>query len=264
MDRANGIRDRGPLDLILVIAATWVSMAFIEVDVSNVALRAVFTLPLVLLLPGYALMASMFPRCNLGVAEQVLLSLGLSLAVTALGGVILNWTPWGLQTDSWSLLLGLVTFGGSAVALIRRPAQPIFVLCQRRTSMSVRQAGLLGLAALVLGGAVAVAHKGAAQQQTPGFTQLWALPANAPGQQHAIRVGVKNMEATTVAYQVEIVVNGKDVMKLPLVKAAPQHTWETTVVLPRGLPTINPVEVVLYRADAPGTVYRHVELWLNR
>lgn len=264
MERTDVYTELGALDLILVIAITCMSIILTEAEVGNVALRAVFALPLVLVLPGYALLAAACARSHLGIAEQVLFSLGLSLATTAVGGALLNWSPWGLQTDSWALLLGVVTLGASAVALKRRSARPTLMLYRLRPLMHGRQAALVGLAALVLGSAIAMGWIGAARQQTPGFTQLWALPASAANQHHAIRLGVKNMEATTMTYEVDIVVNGKDVVKLPHVQAAPQHTWQTTVALPGDVPTGALVDVVLYRASAPGTAYRHVDLWLTK
>src|SRR5215211_7765462 len=59
--------------------------------------RVMLALPLVLFLPGFALTVILFKRERVGIPERLLLSLGLSVALTALIGLILNWTPWGLQ-----------------------------------------------------------------------------------------------------------------------------------------------------------------------
>ncbi len=58
--------------------------------------------PVVLLLPGYALISAALPVTTLDRLERLTLSLGLSLAVTILGGLALNLVA-GLGTRSWSL-----------------------------------------------------------------------------------------------------------------------------------------------------------------
>src|SRR3954468_21171576 len=83
------------------------------------AVRVLVALPFVLVLPGLALTAALFPTGALDVAERLLFSLGLSLAITALGGLVLQLTPWGLRPASWALLLGLVTLAAGAAAFLR-------------------------------------------------------------------------------------------------------------------------------------------------
>ncbi|MGB3943467.1 MAG: DUF1616 domain-containing protein, partial [Methanothrix sp.] len=54
-------------------------------------------LVMVLFLPGYALIAALFPRDDdLDGIERVALSFGLSIAVVPLIGLGLNYTPWGI------------------------------------------------------------------------------------------------------------------------------------------------------------------------
>ncbi|MFB6491205.1 MAG: DUF1616 domain-containing protein [Thermoproteus sp. AZ2] len=49
-------------------------------------------------LPGYALVEALYPRGDeLGPLERLALSIGLSLALTALIGLALNYSPWGVR-----------------------------------------------------------------------------------------------------------------------------------------------------------------------
>ena len=54
-------------------------------------------------------------------AQSLVLSLGLSLAVLALGGLLLNYLPGGIRAVSWALLLVLVVLAGCRAAALRRP-----------------------------------------------------------------------------------------------------------------------------------------------
>ena len=113
------------VDILVIIALTIIAVALaFTVAPDNVPGR-ILTLPLVLVLPGYALIAAMFPKQALGGAERAVFSLGLSLVIVILGGLVLNWTSFGLHASSWAVLLACITLGASAVALIRRRGQSI-------------------------------------------------------------------------------------------------------------------------------------------
>ena len=84
------------------------------------AVALVIQAPVVLLLPGYAIMSAALPASTLDRLERLTLSLGLSIAVTILGGLALNLAPAGLDRYSWSVLLTLVIVGSSSVAMLRR------------------------------------------------------------------------------------------------------------------------------------------------
>lgn len=61
-------------------------------------LRYVLGTLFVLFLPGYALVEALYPRGDeLSPLERLALSIGLSLAVVPLVGLVLNYTPWGIR-----------------------------------------------------------------------------------------------------------------------------------------------------------------------
>src|SRR5712692_10898639 len=84
-------------DLIAIwLAAIVLLMAILLTP--NSPVRVVLGLPLVLFFPGYVLIAALYPRRNdLDGIERVALSLGLSLAVVPLIGLVLKYTPWGIR-----------------------------------------------------------------------------------------------------------------------------------------------------------------------
>ncbi|HEY4779357.1 MAG TPA: DUF1616 domain-containing protein, partial [Solirubrobacterales bacterium] len=84
-------------------------------------LRMLLAAPLTLFLPGYAISAAIFARRRIERRQFLLFSLGLSLAVLALGALVLNYVPGGIRAWSWALLLFLVVLGCCRGAALRRP-----------------------------------------------------------------------------------------------------------------------------------------------
>jgi len=79
--------------------------------------RYVFGSVFVLFLPGYSLIRALFGSKELDSVERLALSVGLSLALVPLAGLLLNYTPWGIRTAPVTLsLLGLtLVFASAAV-----------------------------------------------------------------------------------------------------------------------------------------------------
>lgn len=253
------------VDILVVIAITIVAVATVAVTPDGASIR-LLTLPLVFVLPGYALTIAIFPLRLPGLAERFVFSLGFSLVVVILGGLVLNWTPFGLRTGSWLFLLSGTILAACTVAYMRRREQSIAVsqwLGIKGVRITFRQGLLLGLAVMVISAAIAVSCIGAAQQSRPGFTQLWIMSASKADPKNTVRFGVSNKESTMMNYRLVVNMDGKPVRAWPSIRLKPNENWETTLVLLQiGHSRTKRVEVMLYRTDAPRTVYRHVVLWL--
>jgi hypothetical protein len=255
------------VDIFAVVAATVVAVVSALLVPPQIVLIRALALPLVLVLPGYALISASFPRRPLGITERLVFSLGLSLAVVILGGLLLNLTPFGLRASTWAVLLAGITLGASAVALVRRRGQSMSAPGWWRVGnfgLTPRQGLVLGLAAAIVCGAMAVSITGAERQSYPGFTQLWMLPAGTSSGENIVRLGVGNMQSTDMEYRLVVNVDGKTVIEWPVIDLQPHATWEATLVLPptRSLGVAR-VEADLYRGGAPTVIYRHVVLWLG-
>jgi len=69
----------------------------------------------VLFLPGYTFIRALFPEKELDNIERTALSMGMSLALVPITGLILNYTPWGIRTTPVTLsLLALTTIFATA------------------------------------------------------------------------------------------------------------------------------------------------------
>jgi uncharacterized membrane protein len=84
-------------------------------------LRVVFGVPVVIFVPGCALIATLFPGAkDIGGIERVALSFGLSVATVSLIGLALNYTPWAIRLDPVVVSLSLFTLCMCLVARYRR------------------------------------------------------------------------------------------------------------------------------------------------
>ncbi len=108
-----------PTDLKIVIIWTILTIILIFTPVLNETfLRIIFAWTLVLFLPGYVLIAFLFPeKKDLDLIERVALSVGLSAAITPVLGLILNFTPFGIRLipiiiilSSFILILTILTY----------------------------------------------------------------------------------------------------------------------------------------------------------
>lgn len=107
-------------DLIAIWVATAGLLLLIVLLPENPA-RIVLGLPFVLFFPGYALIAALYPRRDdLDGIERLALSLGLSLAVVPLVGLVLNYTPWGIRLTPIAASLTVFIAGCSLVAARKR------------------------------------------------------------------------------------------------------------------------------------------------
>src|SRR5512136_1855199 len=88
-----------PIDLVISIILALATMIFtLSPSLSGLPVRVPLGLVMVLFLPGYTLIAALFPRKDdLDGIERLALSLGLSIAVVPLIGLGLNYTSWGIR-----------------------------------------------------------------------------------------------------------------------------------------------------------------------
>ena len=90
-------------------------------DLPFVAVRWVLGAVFVLFIPGYVTVEALFPRGReLDGIERFALSVGLSLALVPLIGLLLNYTPWGIRLNPIVASLILFTIGVAAVGVGRR------------------------------------------------------------------------------------------------------------------------------------------------
>ena len=99
-----------------------VSVIFIVLPPLNATpVRIIVGFPLVLFLPGYSLICALFPQKNeMDGIERVALSVGLSVGVIVIIGLVFSYTPWGTRLNPILLVISSFTLVLAAVTAARR------------------------------------------------------------------------------------------------------------------------------------------------
>ncbi|MDN4186140.1 MAG: DUF1616 domain-containing protein [Dehalococcoides mccartyi] len=209
-------------------------------------LRLLFGLPLVLIVPGYALASVLYPsKLSLSRSSRLMVSLALSLSVSMLAGLVLNYTA-ELNQESVFYTLGGFSLVFCLAAIARRQhlppdEKPGLILVppdtKKQTPKSTAQVFLNMLLAVCLLGAGGFAVQRLVQAYSPAeFTQFYLLgiddtAENFPelfilsnGQVSAVRYGnqpaveadlarlklvISNSGQSGTLYRVEAFINGQ-------------------------------------------------------
>lgn len=229
---------------------------------------ALVALPLVVWLPGFALVAIAYGdswRPDPWMAAA--LSVGLSLAAAVIVGVLLDMIPWGLRRESWVIVLGGLTLVALVLAW-RRGARLVWPAALDGARIRWAQGLLLAATLGVTAAAIAVGIWGQeTQRERTTFTQFWMLPTAGladsndgdDGEDGAdIVVGIRNHEDETVTYRIFLTTGAGTAHYWSDITLDMGETWENT------LDDINDTYVAarLYRADQT-TPYRYTQVWLS-
>ena len=125
-----------PADLLAAAIMALAVLLFTLTPLSGLVLRIPIGLLMVLFVPGYVLIAALFPRAgDLDGIERIALSFGLSIAVVPLIGLGLNYTPWGIRLIPVVISISAFTLLMAAAAYWRRKSLPP----EERFSIHLRQ-----------------------------------------------------------------------------------------------------------------------------
>lgn len=106
--------------IIALSTATAISIFTIhENAIPYVYIRYILGSIFLLVLPGYSLINTLFPTREIDNIERIALSIGMSLALVPLIGLLLNYTPWGIRLTPIFLSLVALTTILSIIGIIR-------------------------------------------------------------------------------------------------------------------------------------------------
>jgi hypothetical protein len=210
---------------------------------------------LILFVPGYSLTAVLFEDGDFGWPERLLMSVGLSLGITALMGLLLYGVGLGIRLP-WLLLPGMIGLFIVIIHYYHTGAQEPGSL----PGFTFGQGVLLFMTAALITTAVYIAASPTAQQTgLQGYSLLWIQPGRAD---NSFRIGVQSEEFAITGYQLALAVNGQE-HEGPRLLLYPGEKWEGEWILTPEQATGQRFIVRLYRLDRPNEVYRSVVWWLN-
>jgi hypothetical protein len=223
--------------LAAIVVATGACVAVVHLA-TNLVVRSVAGLPLVLYLPGVALVWAVDPRGRqvTGIVRQVWI-FGASMGVVIVSGLVINLAG-GLTADHWLVWIGAETVLLAVVGVLRSvlgrsdgTGEPVTSEAGAdgppRMRLTLRQWVLLAAAVAVGLGTVAVSEHSVATTRTERFVQAWILPVpiHNPWGRTAL-VGIRNQTQQTQEFVITAVLS-------PLKGGAPTtYVWRQ--VLPQG------------------------------
>ncbi len=273
---------RGNADLIA--GAIW-SLAASAAALSGLdsgAARVSLGLPFVLFWPGYSLVAALFPAPErLHVSQRLATAVGLSIAITVVVGLALNYSPWGVRLVSIVSSLIVVVLLGVGTAGLRRRLQarqtpPAARDLGKETGLSRRELAARAPAAVILvaAAAFAVALYLAASSGTKAerFTEFYVVgpDGGAEGYPNHLRagesanlvLGLVNQEGADSTYRVVMRTDGRTAQVGQVLLASGKRREQSVKVALPAAGRQKEVQFLLYK-DGAAAPYRRLRLRLN-
>lgn len=246
-------------------------------------LRVALGLPFVLFFPGYTLIAALFPKKDdLDGIERVALSFGLSIAVTPLIGLGLNYTPWGIRLTP--ILISLIVFilCMGCIAFFRRDKLPQedrycpvfeFEVPIWKEQPLFDKVLSIALIAAILFAVGSICYVVAMPKVGEKFTEFYILGMDgkaegyprelAVGEEGEVIVGVVNHEYQQEKYYVEIKLDDLVLPREGPITLEHEEKWEKAMSFsyPRARENLK-VEFLLYR-EGDKEPYRSLHLWVD-
>ncbi|MDA0524660.1 DUF1616 domain-containing protein [Methanococcoides alaskense] len=283
-----------PSDIVIVVALVSLTCVFILLPfLSDTPIRTILGLPMVLFLPGYALIAALFPKKDdLDGIERVALSFGLSIAVVPLIGLGLNYTPWGIRLLPILVSLSFFTVVMCVVAVLRRrvlPEDEEFSVPFSAAYLSLREElskkpdnrldRILSIILVlsILASIVTLAYVVVTPKEGEKFTEFYILgmdgmadgyPTNFTlGQSGNVLVGVVNHEYEITDYSLELLLeNDSSSVEHERLYLTLGHneTWEGELSFtPESVGEDMKLQFLLYKNGNMTVPYRDLHLWID-
>jgi len=287
-------RNNIPTDILIVVLLVSLTCAFIlHPSLSDSAIRTALGLPMVLFLPGYALIAALFPKKDdLDGIERVALSFGLSIAVVPLIGLGLNYTPWGIRLLPILISLSFFTIAMCLVAVLRRRAlseaeefhvQFSAAYLSLKEELSKKPDNRLDrvlsiiLVLSIIASVVTLAYVVVTPKEGEKFTEFYILgmdgmadgyPTNFTlGQSGNVIVGVVNHEYRVTNYSMGLLLeNGSSSVDHERLYLSLGHneTWEGELSFtPESIGEDMKLQFLLYKEGNTTVSYRDLHLWID-
>ena len=275
-------------DLIIILLFTFLTTIFVTVPVLNgTVIKTVLELIFILFIPGYSLIAALFPRKqDLDGIERVALSFGLSIAITPLIGLILNYTSFEIRLDPILIVLSLLSFILIVVAFLRRrriPDQEKFKLnlgvhFHNLKSSFDQEKKLDKILSIILIISIILAISATiyiivTPKEGEKFTEFYILGAGGKasdyptnltiGQSGTIIVGIVNHEYSNVTYNLLVKFNGTTVTSKNITLTNGQKWEEPLTFNASTLGKNQKLELLLYKLPDQDKAYRSLHLWVD-
>jgi len=255
-------------------------LILIIVFLPNNILRIILGLPFVLFVPGYTLIAALYHRkSDLDGIQRLALSLGLSIAVVPLIGLILNYT-WGITTNSILVSITVFVVVMSVIAwfnLRRFPDGEQVVITIPRFSWKERSQleKILSiiLVFVILGAIGVVVYAIAVPKTGERFTEFYVLNSEGEASDYPtklnlsdtgnVTLGIANREQQDVSYKIETKIDGVPVSTIGPIVLKNDEKYETIATFkPQEVGNHQKVEFLLFKNESLDP-YMELHIWVD-
>ena len=212
-------------------------------------------LPLLLLLPGYTVLRSVFGETFTGL-QLITLASGLSMALVTMCGLLLHYVGF-MTATGWASSLGFVSLAAYAVMRLRRISVLPRASDRQWPAWRPRHVMYFGAAILVAIAAILLARGEAASTRLFAFTEFWLLP-DPTGNEAPYTLGITNYEREDATYDVDVMVDDRLVRKRSGIRLRDGESFITEVNLNLGRRGGRRVEAWLFKDGKHDEVYRRV------
>jgi len=216
--------DKNPITLLFCIIWSVIAYFFIILDVNNL-IRIILSIPIIIFIPGHVLICVLFPikKTDKGIdfTERIALSLGLSLAIVPIFGIILNYTPWKFELRPIILALETFILIIGSIAVIRWYQTPpsnrftitINIALPKHENRLDKTLTII-LAMTVIIALILVVYAAIIPKEVEKFTEFYYTASGGIGNEYpreigarnntSIIIGIANHEYKTINYTVEV------------------------------------------------------------
>ena len=274
-------------DLLIIFLTTILTVIFVVTPkLNDTVIRTILGIFLILFIPGYSLIAALFPKKDdLDGIERVALSFGLSIAITPLIGLVLNYTPFGIKLTPILISLSAFTIIMVVIAYFRRRKvsddEKFFVnfggfyssikgIFKGESKTSKILSIVLIISILLAIGTTAYIIIKPKQGET--FTEFYILgpggqasdyPTNLTvGQNASVIIGIVNHEQKTVNYNLVITSNG-NVMSDQNITLTNGNKTEIPYKFTANTAGNKEIQFLLYKLPDNTNIYRSLHLFVH-
>ncbi len=278
------LRQKLPLDSdMLVVLVMSIAQLLCIALIPDSPVRIVLGLPFVLFFPGYMLLCVLFPqKSDITNLERLALSIGLSLAITPLIALALNYTPMGIQMSSIVTSLFGFTIAMTILTYYRRTklsqdqkfTSLINIKMPKLKSLNTfDKLSIIGFFVAVLSIAMLTGYLASQPKIYQQYTEFYVLDSNGQPPQNPLNLtaaenatiilGITNHEYENVTYKITLTLNGTIIETISNITLSNQMTWQQNYVF-AALQTHDrlDLEITLYR-EGVADPYRSLQLWLT-
>lgn len=276
-----------PSDLSIILIWIIITFVFIMIpELEKSVVRTILGMPLVLFIPGYVLVATLFPKKDdLDCIKRVVLSFGLSIIIVPLLGLMLNVT-FGIRLIPILMALCSYSIVFIFIANYRRKQLPedlrfnvslykIYDIIKAETVVQSRKDEILTAVLLlsVITSVGALIYVTTVVKMGERSTEFYTLGPSGKADNYQTQlkvnesatymVGISNHEYSTVNYTVKIILD-EDTLLSKNVKIDNNQTWEQNLtIIPNLEVTDKKLRFLLFKDDNFIEPYRELHLWVD-